>query len=104
MSLAFALAGLPEKWSHYASGGLPWHPAGSRFVGAGFTERGVPFHYHADWGSQARWGVEFHTDADAFELLLDQFGHRNEIGRRLGEGNPHHEALAVRRDALLVHA
>ncbi|HEY1097942.1 MAG TPA: gfo/Idh/MocA family oxidoreductase, partial [Myxococcota bacterium] len=37
------------------------HPAASRFVGAGVTDRGATFSYGANWESGGRWGVEVMT-------------------------------------------
>ncbi|QPN65837.1 hypothetical protein [Synechococcus sp. CBW1006] len=58
IDLAFYLCGNPSQWTTYHSGGLPWHPTSSAFVGAGITDSGVLFSYHANWESQGRWGVE----------------------------------------------
>lgn len=43
------------------SGALPWHPAGSVFVGSGLTFGGTPFAYHANWAAPGRWGFEWMT-------------------------------------------
>jgi hypothetical protein len=42
-------------------GGLPWHQAGSVFVGSGLTLSGKPFAYHANWAGPGRWGFEWVT-------------------------------------------
>ncbi len=68
MSMAHGLIGLPATWSGHRSGALPWHPSGSVFVGSGISERGIPFAYHADWGSTGRWSVEVHTAASSYRL------------------------------------
>ena len=57
IDLAFHLIGLPEKMNCFHSGGLSWHPAASNFVGAGVTERGIPFSYRSDWDSAGRWKI-----------------------------------------------
>lgn len=59
--LAFYLCGLPAELTAYHGGGLDWHTSAARFVGAGITERGVFFSYHADWEAPGRWGVEVMT-------------------------------------------
>lgn len=68
MSLAHSVIGLPRSWQSHRSGGLPWHPTGSVFVGSGISELGVPFSYHADWGSTGRWSAEFHTQKSSYRL------------------------------------
>ena len=63
LDLAFVLIGLPaERQLHAWHGGtLDWHPAGSRFHGAGISELDIPFSYQADWEAPGRWGVEILT-------------------------------------------
>jgi predicted dehydrogenase len=61
MDLAFHLCGFPKDWKSWHSGRMTWHSASSRFVGAGVTERGVMFSYHADWEAPGRWVVEVLT-------------------------------------------
>jgi predicted dehydrogenase len=59
--LAFHLCGAPSKWHAWQSGAMTWHPAAARFCGAGVTDRGILFSYHADWEAPGRWGVEVLT-------------------------------------------
>jgi predicted dehydrogenase len=59
--LAFHLCGAPADWQAWQSGAMNWHPAAARFSGAGVTERGILFSYHADWDAPGRWGVEVLT-------------------------------------------
>jgi predicted dehydrogenase len=59
--LAFHLCGFPADWKSWHAGGLDWHSAASRFCGAGITDRGVLFSYHADWEAPGRWAVEVLT-------------------------------------------
>ena len=66
--MAHGLIGLPSEWDGSRAGSMPWHPAGSIFVGAGQSECGVPFSYHADWKSKGRWSVEFHTDGTSYRM------------------------------------
>lgn len=68
IGMAHGLIGLPPSWSGYRSGALPWHPTGAVFVGSGISEGGVPFSYHADWGSTGRWSVEVHTAVSSYRL------------------------------------
>lgn len=68
IGMAHGLIGMPREWSGYRRGSLPWHPAGSLFVGAGISDLGIPFSYHADWGSTGRWSVEVHTSLSSYRL------------------------------------
>ncbi len=68
MSMAHGLIGLPETWSGHHSGSISWHPSGSVFVGSGISSNGIPFAYHADWGSTGRWSVEVHTRHSSYRL------------------------------------
>jgi predicted dehydrogenase len=61
IDLAFHLCGFPSDWRAWRSGSLDWHPAAARFCGAGITESGALFSYHADWEAPGRWGVEVLT-------------------------------------------
>lgn len=68
MSMAHGLIGWPARWAGHRSGRLPWHEVGNVFVGSGLSDRGVPFSYHADWGSTGRWSVEVHTAVSSYRL------------------------------------
>ncbi len=57
---AFFLGGRPSKYACYSGGGLDWHPW-SIYAGAGVTETGALFSYHANWRSPGRWGIELLT-------------------------------------------
>lgn len=59
--LAFHLCGAPKEWQAWQSGSLNWHPVAARFCGAGVTDQGILFSYHADWEAPGRWGVEVLT-------------------------------------------
>lgn len=65
---AFFLAGRPAEIEGSISGGLPWHPRGSRWVGHGRTESGADFAYFADWDAPGRWGIEVNTRANRYVL------------------------------------
>jgi predicted dehydrogenase len=80
LDLAFHLAGAPVSICGDTAGSLDWHPAGAVFVGAGRTETGAPFSYHADWTGPGRWGVELVTRAHRLilqpleELRVQRYG------------------------------
>lgn len=61
IDLAFYLGGVPAAMNCFTAGSLDWYPIASSFAGAGLTEEGVPFSYHADWESAGRWSVEILT-------------------------------------------
>lgn len=58
---AFFLAGNPMELSSFVKGSLDWHPSSSIFTGAGITEQGALFSYHANWESPGRWAIEVLT-------------------------------------------
>jgi predicted dehydrogenase len=66
IDLAFYLGGRPKELISYTTGGLSWHPSASVFTGAGITEKGALFSYHANWESPGRWGVEILTRKHRF--------------------------------------
>lgn len=69
MSMAHGLIGMPRQWQSYRQGrAVAWHPTGSIFVGAGVSERGAAFSYHADWGSPGRWVIEVHTATSSYRF------------------------------------
>lgn len=79
IGMAHGLIGLPKEWSGFRQGTLSWHPAGSVFVGSGISKRGIPFSYHADWGSTGRWSVEIHTPVSSYRLCpLEKLAYRVE--------------------------
>jgi predicted dehydrogenase len=61
IDLAFYVCGLPMEWKFWHSGKLSWHSNAARYCGAGVTDRGVLFSYHADWEAPGRWGLEVLT-------------------------------------------
>ena len=61
VDLSFFLSGIPKEIKCYTTGGLSWHPVASIFVGAGITNQGALFSYHANWEAPGRWGVEIFT-------------------------------------------
>jgi predicted dehydrogenase len=68
IDLAFSFAGMPSELHSWRIGSLPWHDSGARFVGAGVTDRDVPFSYHATWDAPGRWGVTLRTPARRLRL------------------------------------
>lgn len=58
---AFFLGGMPVELSAYKAGSLPWHPDGSVYAGAGYTDKGALFSYTANWQSAGRWNLEICT-------------------------------------------
>lgn len=69
ISMAHALIGFPRELAAFQQGEFSWHPSGSRFSGAGLSDRDIPFSYHADWDSAGRWGVEIMTRQNAYQLI-----------------------------------
>lgn len=70
LDLAFSLIGYPAdgQWHAWHGGSLDWHPAAARFHGAGISQRGIPFSYHADWEAPGRWGIEFLTRQNRYVM------------------------------------
>lgn len=61
IDLAFFLGGKPKTLEAFSLPGFEWHHGASIFSGAGITENGAVFSYHANWKSAGRWGVEVCT-------------------------------------------
>lgn len=66
VDLAFFLGGKPKKIASFFNGSLSWHPTASNFSGAGISEKGALFSYHANWESAGRWAVEVLTKKNKF--------------------------------------
>jgi predicted dehydrogenase len=62
VDLAFYLGGKPVELCSFTLGSLEWHPRGAVFTGAGKSEKGALFSYHANWNSPGRWFVEICTN------------------------------------------
>ncbi len=58
---AFYLGGKPEKLATFFKGSLDWHPAAANFCGAGISQSGALFSYHANWEAPGRWVLEILT-------------------------------------------
>ena len=61
IDLAFHLGGKPVEIQAYTAGKLDWHPSSAVCAGAGRTDRGALFSYHANWAAPGRWSVEVMT-------------------------------------------
>ena len=61
VDLAFYLGGFPQKMSSYMDGSLEWHKKGSKYAGAGVSDKGAMFSYQANWDAPGRWAVEVLT-------------------------------------------
>jgi len=59
---AFYLGGKPTDLKTYSAESLPWHKSSAIFAGAGISERGALFNYHANWKAPGRWSVEILTE------------------------------------------
>ncbi len=57
----FFLIGRPEKIRFFGRRELEWHEGNSLYVGAGISERNVPFSFHSNWNSSGRWNIEIMT-------------------------------------------
>ena len=66
VDLAFYLGGFPTQMTSYAAGSLAWHPRGSKYTGAGTTDQGALFSYHANWGAPGRWNLEVLTPKNRY--------------------------------------
>jgi predicted dehydrogenase len=65
---AFFLCGLPKTLYSLHKGGTNWHPASSIFAGAGESESGALFSYHANWEAPGRWAIEILTKKNRLYL------------------------------------
>jgi len=62
IDLAFHLGGKPKELCSFSAGTINWHPSGAVFSGAGKSESGALFSYHANWKSPGRWYLEICTN------------------------------------------
>lgn len=77
---AFYLGGLPREIQCFNQSKLKWHPKGSIFVGAGITEKNVPFSYHANWGAPGSWKLELLTTKHRYIFRPFEQLHVQKIG------------------------
>lgn len=68
VDLAFHLGGKPSEMKSYVSDDFFWNKSPSLFCGAGKTEGGVMFSYHANWQSAGRWSLELLTGEGKYIL------------------------------------
>lgn len=61
VDMAFFLGGKPIEMKCYKKGSLEWHPNSSIFAGAGISESGALFSYHANWQAPGNWKIEVLT-------------------------------------------
>lgn len=62
IDLAFHFCGSPRILHSTITGkGIDWHPSGSVFVGAGITNKDIPYSYHSNWEAPGRWSLELLT-------------------------------------------
>jgi predicted dehydrogenase len=66
IDLAFFFGGKPKEFSSYIMGGSDWHPTGTIFSGAGITETGKVFSYHANWEAPGSWKLELLTKLNRY--------------------------------------
>lgn len=61
IDMVFHIIGLPNQIECFSFGSLLWHKFPTIYTGAGISEKGVYFSYHANWQAPGRWSVEFNT-------------------------------------------
>jgi len=63
IDMAFYLGGVPKEIAAFHSGkeNLDWHKTSSNYCGAGVSENGALFAYHANWMAPGRFSVEMLT-------------------------------------------
>lgn len=61
IDMAFHLGGWPKKMYCIGKDMLKWHSGNVIYAGAGITDKGALFSYHANWKSAGRWSVEIIT-------------------------------------------
>lgn len=82
---AFYFGGKPTQMSVFAQSKLDWHPKGSIFVGAGITEKNIPFSYHANWSAPGSWKLELLTKSSRYIFRPFEQLHVQKIGDILVE-------------------
>jgi len=69
ISMAMRLIGMPKTIKCFQKSPLPWHKAGSIFVGSGISNKNIPFSYSSDWNSAGRWGIDIMTKKNSYRLM-----------------------------------
>lgn len=77
---AFFFGGKPIEMSNFVSNPLTWHPKGSLYSGAGITEKGILFSYHANWKSPGSWKLELLTDKNRYIFRPFEKLHVQQLG------------------------
>lgn len=80
VDLAFYLGGKPKQLNCFTSGGNEWHPNSTVFTGAGISEVGALFNYHANWEAPGRWFIELCTKKHRLYLKPLETLHIQNIG------------------------
>lgn len=64
IDMAFYLGGKPKQLAAFYAGkeNLDWHKTSSNYCGAGVTQNGALFAYHANWMAPGRFSVEILTN------------------------------------------
>jgi predicted dehydrogenase len=131
LDMALLPAGWPviNRSCFVTAGARPWHRSAAVFTGAGETDRGVPFAYHANWTGPGRWAVEWVTPSERYVFrplerlglqrpgaaaAVDAIDLDDDLDRRFKPGvylqdkafveGPDHSALATLDDALKLLA
>lgn len=92
VDLGFFLIGKPKEISCFTSGSLNWHPKSSALSGAGRSEKGALFSYHANWMSAGRWSLDVTTNKRRYifrpleELRIQEIGSLKETEVVLEDG------------------
>lgn len=68
IDLAFYLVGQASEISVFRSNSLDWHASAAQFAGAGITQKGIIFSYHANWGCAGNWSIDVRSDRRRFLL------------------------------------
>lgn len=83
IDLAFFMGGWPRKITAHTEGGLKWHPSGAVYAGAGMSDKGALFSYHANWKSAGKWSIEVITKKNKLifrpleKLQIQKYGSMN---------------------------
>lgn len=69
VSMVMRLIGMPKTMKCFQKSPLSWHKSGSIFVGAGISNKNIPFSYNSDWNSAGRWGIDVMTRKNSYRLM-----------------------------------
>lgn len=85
LDTAFHIGGKPKIVNGFVQNHLNWHSKGSIFVGAGLTDRNIPFSYHANWESPGSWKLELLTKSNRYILRPFEELHVQKLGKLIIE-------------------